>query len=160
MLLFPYISNHYWESWALKDEGGKVLCGLYTVTAKMTFLTSGDRAGITIAWHDSTGRYIEIQPNFYWKDIEYRSNLGGTFMPSYGSSLPMSPGVPYWLRAQVTNNTPGAGAVTVLWSTDGTHFSQVGTITGVSDLNGLAGVGTAGPNLPETAYSLFAFTAG
>lgn len=143
-------------------NGGQALCGLYTVTTKYTFLTSvSDRAGIIIAWHYPNGGHIEIQPNIYHKDIEYwTTGLGGTFTPLYGSSLPISAGVPYWLRVVVTNNAPGASAATVLWSTDGNNFIPVGKITGVSDLDGLAGMGTAGPNMPETAYSFFQYTAG
>lgn len=162
VLLFPYIFNQYWGSWAVDYNGGQALCGLYTVTTKYTFLTSvSDRAGIIIAWHYPNGGHIEIQPNIYHKDIEYwTTGLGGTFTPLYGSSLPISAGVPYWLRVVVTNNAPGASAATVLWSTDGNNFIPVGKITGVSDLDGLAGMSTAGPNMPETAYSFFQYTAG
>jgi hypothetical protein len=77
-LYFPEVPFQYWDKWTLKD--GVVLSGSYTVTVKMNFQASvADRAGLTIAWDDATWDRIDIQPNVYGQDIEFRISSGSAF---------------------------------------------------------------------------------
>lgn len=161
VLSFPPIGGQYWDSWALKD--GMVMCGSYTIAVKLNFQSSGDRAGVTIAWNDTNWDRIDIQPNIYFQNIEFRITYNGPISsnPSVtGSalnrySLPMSVGTDYWIQIVATSNDPGHGQVAVNWSTDGVNFTQVVLATGLADLTGSAGVGTAGPNLPATNFDDF-----
>lgn len=158
VLRFPAISNQLWDSWAL--ESRVRLCSAYTVTVKLNFRTSGDRGGLTIAWNDATWDRIDIQPNIYFRNIEFRITYTGS-IPAHphvtGSaldrySLPMNVGTDYWLRAVASSSGPGNGQVIVYWSTDGTHFTSQITATGLGNLEGNVGVGTAGPNLPSVDF--------
>ena len=122
-----------------------------------------DRAGLTIAWNDANGDRIDIQPNVYGDDIEFRVTYTGpihskvvvTGPASQGGGLPINANTDYWLRVSATSTGPGNGQVIVYWSTDGIHFMAVETATGIADLTGLVGVGTAGPHLPHTYFDDF-----
>ena len=161
LLSFPYVGGQYWDSWALKD--GLTLQAPYVVTVKLNFQTSGDRGGLTIAWNDTNWDRIDIQPNIYWQDVEFRITYTGpnpsspvvTGAALTPGGLPMQVGTDYWLQVAATSNGPGQGQVIVSWSTDGTNFTPIVTATGLADVSGLAGMGTAGPNLPNTFFDDF-----
>jgi hypothetical protein len=162
LLNFPEVPWQYWDRWALKD--GLVVAAPYVVTVKLNFQNSvADRAGLTIAWKDAKWNRIDIQPNVYGGDIEFRvtytgsihSNVVVTGPASQGGGLPIQANTDYWLRVSATSTGPGNGQVIVYWSTDGSHFTAVETATGIADLTGLVGVGTAGPHLPHTYFDDF-----
>jgi hypothetical protein len=162
VLSFPAVSNQSWDRWALED--GTALVPPYTITVKLNVQSSvADRGGITIAWNDANWDRIDIQPNVYWRDIEFRvtytgsnpSSVSVTGPATTNGGLGISSGVDYWLRASVTSAGPGQGSVVVSWSTDGRNFRTVLTASGLADVSGLAGVGTAGPNLPAIFFDDF-----
>ncbi len=66
--------------------------------------------------------------------------------------LQFSAGTDYWLRVSATSNGPGQGQVIVYWSSDNIAFTPVVTATGLADLTGLVGLGTAGPHLPHVYF--------
>lgn len=161
LLNFPYVGGQYWDSWALKD--GLTLQAPYVVKVKINFQTSGDRGGLTIAWNDTNWDRIDIQPNIYWQDVEFRITYTGPIPSSpvvtgaalSRGGLPMQIGTDYWLQIAATSNGPGQGQVIVSWSTDGSNFTTIVTATGLADLSGLTGMGTAGPNLPNVHFDNF-----
>lgn len=113
---FPGVGGQYWDAIAARD--GLHLSGSYTVQVKLRFLDGvADRGGLTIALKRDTLERIDIQPNVYWDDIEFRSSYGGdvnTLMPS----LAIQSNVDYWLRVVVQET----GSISVYWSTDGSTF--------------------------------------
>jgi hypothetical protein len=161
LLSFPEVDGQYWDSWALKD--GLTLQAPYTVTVKLNFQTSGDRGGVTIAWNDTNQDRIDIQPNIFGQNIEFRiaytgphpssPNITGPALNHGG--LPIQIDTDYWLRVAVTNNEPEQGQVLVYWSTDGINFTPVVTATQLADVTGLAGMSTAGPHLPNVLFDDF-----
>lgn len=161
LLNFPYVGGQYWDSWALKD--GLTLQAPYVVKVKLKFKTSGDRGGLTIAWNDTNWDRIDTQPNIYWQDVEFRITYTGSIPSSpvvTGSALnpgglPMQVKTDYWLQIVATSNGPGQGQVIVSWSTDGNTFTPIVTATGLADVTGLTGLGTAGPNLPNVFFDDF-----
>lgn len=161
LLNFPAVSNQYWDRWVLKN--GLMLCNSYVVTVKLNFQTSGDRAGLAIAWNDADWDRIDIQPNVFYQNIEFRITYTGSVSASpvvSGSalnrySLPMTTNTDYWLRVAATSTGPGQGQVVVYWSTDGTNFTSVVTATGLANISGLVGMSTSGPNLPDTDFDDF-----
>jgi hypothetical protein len=156
---FPEVPWQYWDKWLLKD--GLVLSSSYTVTVKLNFQNSvADRAGLTIAWEDDTWNRIDIQPNVFWDDIEFRPTYAGPIVPNVVITyivryIPIDGYTDYWLRAVATDLGPGKGQVIVYWSTDGNTFSPVLIATGLANLTGLAGISTAGPHLPHMHFDDF-----
>ena len=159
---FQEVPWQYWGRTLLKD--GLIPHAPYTVTVKLDFQNKvADRAGLTIAWNDNSN-YIEIHPNVYHNDIEFRPTYSGPIQSNVKVSnvvgyIPISPFTDYWLRVDVKDDRPGQGQLSVLWSTDGTHFTQVANATGLQNLRGLAGVSTAGPHLPHVYFDDFSVSA-
>jgi serine/threonine protein kinase len=161
LLNFPAVSNQYWDRWVL--ESGLMLCSAYTITVKINFQTSGDRGGLTIAWNDANWDRIDIQPNIFYQNIEFRITYTGS-VPASPSvtgpalnrySLPMNVGSDYWLRVVASSAGPGQGQVVVYWSSDGINFTSEVTATGLANIAGLVGMSTAGPNLPNVYFDNF-----
>ena len=155
---FPEVPSQYWDKWLLKDS--LVLSSSYTVTVKLNFQTGGDRAGLTIAWEDDTWNRVDIQPNIFWNDIEFRPTYVGPIVPNvvityFVRYIPIDGYTDYWLRAVANDFGPGKGQVIVYWSTDGDTFSPVLIATGLANLTGLAGISTAGPSLPHMYFDDF-----
>ncbi len=162
LLSFPFVNFRFWDRWALKDAS--FLSAPYTVSVKLNFQNSvADRAGLTIAWDDSNRDRIDIQPNIFWDNIEFRvaysgpdpSNIVVSGSAAGRGGLPIQAGVDYWLRVSAISGGPGQGQLDIYWSSDGLVFTQVLQVTGLANVNGLVGVGTAGPNLPHTHFDDF-----
>src|SRR5262245_16447952 len=120
---FPEVPWQYWDRWLLKD--GLSLSSFYTVTVKLNFQNSvADRAGLTIAWNDTNSNRIDIQPNVYGDDIEFRVTYTGPIQSNVVvnnvSTIPINAFTNYWLRVVAKNYGPGQGQVLVFWSTDNT----------------------------------------
>jgi hypothetical protein len=155
---FPEVPWQYWDKWLLKPD--LVLSSHYIVTVKMNFQNSvADRAGLTIAWDDASWNRIDIQPNVYWDDIEFRVAYTGPLPSNVNVAntdyIPIHAFTDYWLRVEAFDHGPGQGQVNVYWSTDGTNFTQVITATGLATVTGLAGISTAGPHMPHTHFDDF-----
>ncbi len=152
---FPEVEWQYWDKWLLKE--GTILSNVYTVETQMQFQNSvADRAGLTIAWNDTNWNRIDIQPNVYGDDIEFRVSYTGP-NPSNPvvttlASITINPYVNYWLKVQATDYGPGKGEVEVFWSTDHSNYTHVLHVTGLPDLTGLAGLSTAGPHMPNVYF--------
>jgi hypothetical protein len=159
-LSFPEVPWQYWDKWALKS--GLTVSGPFTVTAKMQWQTAvADRAGITIGWKDATWDRIDIQPNIYARDIEFRSTgITGAVTASgsalTGGGLNIAVNTPYWMRVKGQILANGDGELTVYWSTNGSTFTKVlqavGPGLGGDAMTGLIGVGTAGPHMPQVWF--------
>jgi hypothetical protein len=160
VLAFPSASGSL-DRWVLK--GGQTFSGPFTMTVKMRFLQAvADRAGVTIGWKDDAWSRIDIQPNVYWDNIEFRNNSGGggdytvTGSAVSRGGLRIAPNTDYWLRVAVTTLPSGDGSIAVSWSTDGSAFTEVLLAQGPSlagpVTSGLIGVGTAGPKLPAVWF--------
>ena len=153
VLDFPEVSWQYWDSIAVRS--GIVAASAYTVEAKLRFLNSvADRAGLTVALDRSTLARVDIQPNVYTNEIEFRSSYGGTvsrIMPT----LAIDANVAYWLRGVVEEPAAGQGRIGVDRSTDGINFVKALDATGLTNIHGEAGVSTAGPHLPHAQFDDF-----
>jgi len=86
-----------------------------------------------------------------------------------GSALPrggltINANTNYWLRVRSKIQANGDGELQVLWSTDGTNFTQVMDAVGPSlsgdAMAGMVGVGTAGPGMPQVWFDDFTLTRG
>jgi len=155
---FPEVPWQYWGRSLLKN--GLIPHAPYTVTVKLNFRQKvADRAGLTIAWNEANSNQIEIQPNVYGNDIEFRETYNGPIQsnPVVNSIgyIPISAFINYWLRVAVKDDSPGQGQLSVLWSTDGTNFREVINATGLHDLRGLVRISTAGPHLPHMYFDDF-----
>jgi len=159
LLDFPEIPWQYTDRWLLKE--GLNLSSLYTVTLKLNFQNNvADRAGLTIAWNDTTSNRVDIQPNVYGNGIEFRVTYNGpvqsnVVINNINNSIPINAFTNYWLRVVVKNYGLGQGQIFVFWSTNNTSFTQVITATGLQDLTGLVGISTAGPHLPHMYFDDF-----
>jgi uncharacterized repeat protein (TIGR01451 family) len=158
LVSFPEVPWEYWDKSLLKNN--LILSSFYTVTVKLNFQNSvADRAGLTIAWDDTNFNRIDIQPNVYWDNIEFRVSYDGPITSSVVLTdvdyIPIDAFTDYWLRAVATDYGPGQGKVIVYWSTDNITFQPVVTATGLAELTGLAGISTAGPHLPHTYFDDF-----
>jgi hypothetical protein len=150
LLSFPEVGWQYWDKWVLWNNA--IQSSQYTVTVKLRFLnTVADRAGLTIAWNDTNWNRIDIQPNVYGNDIEYR----GSGNVTNAGNFPIDANTDYWLRVAARDYGANQGAVIVYWSTNGVTFSPIVTATGVANLAGLIGMSTAGPHLPHTHFDDF-----
>ncbi len=138
VLDFPAVYNEYWDRWVLKE--GVNLSHSYAVTVKLNFQTSGDRGGLTIAWNDANMDRIDIQPNIYWQNIEFRITYTGPIPASpvvtgpglNRFSLPwLKVGSNYWLRVVARSGGPAKGNVTVYMSSDGINFTPEVAATGL-----------------------------
>jgi hypothetical protein len=121
---------------------------------------------LTIGWEDTHWDRIDIQPNIYWNDLEFRVTYTGPVQSQVAVSgpaltnggLPMQVGTDYWLRVSASSAGAGEGTVTVSWSEDGNSFATIATATGLANIQGLAGMSTAGPNLPNVLFDDFSVT--
>lgn len=155
VLDFPEVGWEYWDKWAIRN--GVVASNVYTAQVKLRFLNSvADRAGLTVAMNRDTLARIDIQPNVYTNQIEFRSSFGGTV--STLATIAVDAGTDYWLRAVGENQGPNAGKISVYWSTNGTTFAKVLEVTGLSTVSGEVGVSTAGPHMPHTQFDDFRLT--
>lgn len=154
---FPEVESEYWDKWLLYPD--PVLSDSYSITVKMKFMNGiADGAGITIAWDDASWDRIDIRPNLYWDEIEFRITYSGNI-----SSIPVidkrkvaiDAYKDYWLRAVVIDDGPGNGQVTVYWSTDGVNFDPAAVASGLATVDGFVGLGTTGPHLPEMIFDDF-----
>ena len=153
VLEFPEVGWEYWDSFAIRN--GVVMTDVYTVQVKLRFLNEiADRAGLTIAWDRNALTRIDIQPNVFNDEIEFRSSYGGS-VTRLLPDVPIASNVDYWLRADIE-----PGKVSVFWSTDGMVFAKVLEATGLSRITGEAGVSTAGPHMPYTQFDNFSISAG
>jgi hypothetical protein len=168
VLAFPPVSGESWDRWALKDRLD--LQGDFTITVKLRFADDvADRAGLTLGWKDATWDRIDIQPNVFWDNVEFRATAAaGQAITLSGSGLPrgglrIDAGVDYWLRVKYHALADG-GELAIYWSTDDARFTKIATATGASlterAVSGLAGVGTAGPNMPAVWFDDFEVTLG
>lgn len=158
VLDFPEVGWQYWDSFAIHN--GVIAEAVYTVQAKLRFFNEvADRAGVTIAWDRSAWTRIDIQPNVYHNNIEFRSSYGGT-VETLVPNLDIRAGVDYWLRAVVEDGGPNAGKVSVYWSTDSVAFTKILAVTGLTRVSGEAGVSTAGPHMPHTQFDDFRIQTG
>ena len=160
---FPEVGWEYWDKWMIKD--GLYLTGAYTVTVKMNFQTeSADRAGLTIAWDDAHWNRLDIQPNVLFDGIEFRLTYIGpiTYTFSYTRvwHIPMDAFTDYWLRVEAADYGPGHGQAIVSWSTDNISFRPVITTTGLPEIAGQVGIGTAGPHMPPVYFDDFSVKQG
>ena len=121
-----------------------------------------DRAGITIAWDDANSDHIDIQPNVYGQDIEFRITYNGSVKSNVQINnlrkIPVVAGNNYWLKIETKDGGSGNGQVNVYWSTDDVNYQLVVVTTGIANLTGLAGIGTAGPHLPNVIFDDFQVT--
>lgn len=162
VLTFPDVPWLYDNKWAIKD--GLAVAAPYTTTVKLNFQESvADRAGLTLAWNDASGDHIDIQPNIFWQDIEFRVSYSGPYTSNlqlsgpatHSGGLSFTAQTDYWLRTAATSGGPGQGQVVVYWSSDDITFTPVLTATGLADVSGLVGLGTAGPHLPNVNFDDF-----
>ncbi len=126
----------------------------------MNFQNSiADRAGITIAWNDSNWNHIDIQPNVYGDEIEFRLSYTGPIVYQLIinklANITINGYTNYWLMVSAQDNGPGLGIVDVYWSTDNTNFTPILHVTGIPTLTGLVGMSTAGPHLPHMHFDDF-----
>jgi regulation of enolase protein 1 (concanavalin A-like superfamily) len=157
-VFFPEVLWEYWDKWMIKDD--LYLTGSYTVTVKMNFQTEmADRAGLTIAWDDAHWNRLDIQPNVYWDDIEFRITYIGpityTYWATWEQYIPIDAFTDYWLRVEATDFGPGHGQAIISWSTDDITFRQVITATGLPEVAGRVGISTAGPHMPPVFFDDF-----
>lgn len=162
MVHFPEVHWQYWDKWLLYPEIDLIEPD-YIVKVMMRFNNSiADRAGMTIAWNDQNWDRIEIQPNVYHDDIEFRVAYSGpnpsNIVINTLSSITIDAGVNYWLKAIAHYPGPGLGQVDVYWSTNNVDFIHVLKVTGLPDLTGITGMSTAGPHLPSTYFDNFSIT--
>jgi len=160
VLQFPGVSGQYWDRWAIKN--GFATDSTFTETVELHFTNSvADRAGLTLAWDDATWHRIDIQPNVYWDNIEFRTTGFGSNLTVTGSAvnrggLTINAGANYWLRVKTSTPNDDDGKIVVSWSTDGSSFTDVLTAEGPSLsgrlMQGEVGVGTAGPNMPQVWF--------
>lgn len=159
---FPAVSGQYWDRWVLGNQ--LFLCPPYFITVNLDFQSRvADRRGITIGWNDKNWDRIDIQPNVYWGDIEFRVTYAGPVHSSVTTTgiamqqggLSIQAGTAYWMRVEVTGSRLGSETVTVSWSADGANFTPVEVATGIPDARGPAGMSTAGPNLPTVDFDDF-----
>jgi|GEM_PF-6899276 hypothetical protein len=158
---FPEVGWEYWNKWLLKSD--LVLSGSYIVKVKLNFQNQvADRAGITIAWDDANSDHIDIQPNVYGQDIEFRITYNGSVKSNVQINnlrkIPVVAGNNYWLKIETKDGGSGNGQVNVYWSTDDVNYQLVVVTTGIANLTGLAGIGTAGPHLPNVIFDDFQVT--
>ena len=161
-LHFPEVSWQYWDKWLLKDT--LTLSNSYTVTAKLNFQTKvADRAGITIAWNDANWDRIDVQPNAYNDDIEFRVKYSGPLPSNVKveklAGISVVADTDYWLRVSAKDNGASNGTVMVYWSTDGTTYQLILLADGLASISGWAGVSTAGPHLPSVFFEDFSVSA-
>jgi hypothetical protein len=155
---FPEVPWQYWDKWLLRP--GPVFSHSYEVTVKMEFLNDvADRAGITIAWNDSNWNRIDIQPNVYTDNIEFRVTYAGDIVANPQTTvlnaISIQANREYWLRAVAEDDGPGQGQVTVYWSSDGANFIPVLQAQGLASLDGWVGLSSAGPHLPAVIFDDF-----
>jgi len=160
-VLFQEVQWEYWDKWLLREN--LVLLGSYSVTTKLVFNNDvADRAGITIAWNEENWNRIDIQPNVYTDQIEFRQtyvgNISSNTVVNQVGSIQINSDETYWIRVDAKNLGPGQGEVTVLWSTDGVSFQPVIVAKGIPNLSGLVGISTAGPHMPEVVFDDFLVT--
>ena len=156
VLDFPEVGWQYWDKWAIRN--GTITADVYTVQVKLRFLNDvADRAGLTLAMDRDTLQRIDIHPNVYTNQIEFRSSFGGT-VNNLVAGIAIDSGANYWLRAIAENLGPNAGKVSVYWSANGTTFTKVLEATGLSNVAGEVGVSTAGPHMPHTQFDDFTLT--
>jgi len=156
---FPEVSWEYWDKWLLYPS--LTLSSSYVVQVKKRFNNSiADRAGLTIAWNDSNWNRIDIQPNVYGDDIEFRVSYTGPnpskIVINTLASIIIDSYVNYWLKVVAYYPEPGLGQVDVYWSSDNINFVHVLNVTGLPDLTGIVGISTAGPHLPNMYFDDFA----
>ena len=155
---FPEVPWEYWDKWLLRPS--PVFSHSYEIIVKLKFLNEvADRAGITIAWDDDNWNRIDIQPNVYWDDIEFRITYNGPIVANpiitNVGNISIAASKEYWLRVVAQDNGPGLGQVTVYWSIDGISYDPVVIAKGLANLTGLVGVSTAGPHLPNVIFDDF-----
>lgn len=149
VLRFPSLGGQYVNKWLIKDGAS---FSRPKATVKLNFRTSGDRAGLTLAWRDSSSQIV-VHPNVYWDNIEFWETVDGQVRTRTGtarSSIPIEVGQSYWLKAVASSSNQ----VSVYWSTDGVSFREVLRVN-VARVSGQTGVGTAGPNLPLVDFDNF-----
>ena len=158
LVSFPEVSWQYWDRWLLRNS--LQFTSAYTVTTKLRALNDvADRLGLTIAWNDANWDRIDIQPNVYHDDIEFRVTYSGS-KPSHTTlstvgSITMNANQDYWLRAVAKDFGPGQCQVEVFWSENGSTFRKVVVATGLAEITGRVGLSTAGPHLPHTHFDDF-----
>ncbi len=158
---FPGVRGQYWDKWLLK--AGYLVSKSYVVKVKLNFQEKiADRAGITIAWDDTMmGAWdrISVQANAYNENIEFRLTYSGPIKSDVQvnnvGTISIVAGRNYWLKVDTEDNGPGNGKINVYWSTDDITYDLVVTVTGIANLTGLVGIGTAGPNLPNVVFDDF-----
>jgi hypothetical protein len=161
LVSFPEVPWQYWDKWLLK--GGLILSGSFTVETKMQFRNSvADRAGLTIAWNNTNWDRIDIQPNVYGDDIEFRVTYTGpnpsTVAVSTLASITVNAYTDYWLKVVANDLGPGQGIVDVYWSANHVQYIHVLHATGLANLTGMVGLSTAGPHMPNTYFDDFQVT--
>ncbi len=154
-LVFPRLPSGMTDKYLISSQ---FTCTQFTATVKYQFWdTIADGAGLVIAWGDGNN-HISILPNIYWRFLEFNEFVNGawrTRIQTPQGSLPISYGTPYWLRVSATVDASGSKIVTVYWSTDGTNFRQLLTVSGLVNLSGRIGLQTSGVNLPEVSVDSF-----
>lgn len=163
-LTFPEVPWQYWNSWAICSQCR--LSAPYAVATEMKFTSSmGDRAGITVGWRKSGAVRVDVQVNLYFRNIEVRvsSQTGQNAVRSQGpglvrGGLPVQPNQDAWLLVRARRTRSGTDTMDVFWSNDGVTLLKEAHVTGLPDLSGLVGVGTAGPHLPAVQFDSFQTT--
>jgi hypothetical protein len=137
LVSFPEVGWEYWDCWMLKL--GIVASGNYITKVKLNFRNSvADRAGLTIAWDDASWDRVDIQPNVYWDDIEFRVRYTGPIeyelVIETLATINVLSDTDYWLKVFVQDFGPGMGVADVFWSMDNTTFTHVLHVTGIPNL--------------------------
>jgi hypothetical protein len=109
------------------------------------------RAGITIVWEDLNGDHIDIQPNAYTDEIEFRVTYTGSnpTAPQINrfADIAINANTGYWLKVVVGDL--GSNLVNVFWSEDDSTFVWVLQSENLPNLSALAGMSAAGLHLPH-----------
>lgn len=151
---FPEVPWQYWDKWLLKN--GFIPSPNYTIKVKLNFQNNiADRAGLTIAWNDSDGTHIDIQPNVYGDEIEFRPMASPNLVVTKYNPIVINGYTDYWLKVIVTDNGPNKGIADIYWSKDNVGYIHVLKATGLARVKGLVGISTAGPHLPHMHFDNF-----
>lgn len=157
-IIFPSPGEEPGDNWLLKSDFS--LSESYQVTTKLTFdLADSGKAGITIAWDESTSDHIDILADFEKNTIEATEYLSGEEPSSLSidtlDTINIEAGTPYWLRIEAVEDVNYLSEMDVYWSTDGVDFSPILHVTGVNSIAGLTGMSVSGDQRDSIVFDDF-----
>jgi len=158
-LEFPGLGGGRTDKWLIYSG---TTCSQPSATVKLNFRSSGDAAGIVLAWSDPNNR-ISVIPNVNWGMLQFYEFVNGnwrTRVETGGGTLPMRTNTDYWLRAAAAKSDSGVNTVTVFWSQDGTAYSPIFASGPLANVSGQVGLQTQGENLPDVLFDDFDLSGG